>query len=147
MGQAVLWSGKPTFGKTGKVQNWYVQDGDSLSLANGHRLARTSKRRPEQAYAQHGKHQLKQKLQQQTAIYLQLLPETKDHYGHWLVKLYDGAGSPVEAFMVAQGLAYVIGMNGQGAEDCLWQQEEVARICRPILLFKTLFNNNFSVLL
>lgn len=135
MQQAALWSGKPVFGNTYKVQNWYVQDGDSLSLANGHRLRlgqintteMASKGRPEQAYAQQGKHQLKQKLQQQTAIYLQLLPEIKDHYGRWLVKLYDGTGSPTEAFLVAQGLAYVISMNGQGAEDCLWQQEEAAR--------------------
>jgi len=135
MAQALSWSGKPVVGDTYKVKSWYVQDGDSLSLANGHRLRlgqvntteMASKGRPEQEYAQQGKDHLKQKLHQQEVIYLQLLPEIKDHYGRWLVKLYDGAGMSAEAFLVAQGLAYVISMNGQGAENCLWQQEEVAR--------------------
>jgi len=136
MAQALSWSGNPVVGDTYKVKRWYVQDGDSLSLANGHRLRlgqintteMASKGRPEQAYAQQGKDQLTQKLHQQDAIYLQLLPEVKDHYGRWLVKLYDGAGQSAEAFLVAQGLAYVINMNRQGAERCLWQEEGAARI-------------------
>ena len=135
MAQALSWSGKPVVGDTYKVKSWYVQDGDSLSLAKGHRLRlgqintteMASKGRPNQAYAQQGKDQLKQKLHQQDVIYLQLLPEIKDHYGRWLVKLYDGAGKSTEASLVSQGLAYVISMNGKGAEHCLWQQEEVAR--------------------
>jgi len=135
MEQAVLWSSKPTVGHTYKVKSWYVQDGDSLSLANGHRLRlgqinsteMASKGRPQQAYAQQGKAQLNQKLHQQDTIYVQLLPEVKDHYGRWLVRLYDGAGRSAETFLVAQGLAYVISMNGQGAEDCLWQYEAAAR--------------------
>jgi len=135
MEQALMWSGKPIVGHTYKVQSWYVQDGDSLSLANGHRLRlgqintteMASKGRPQQAYAQQGKAQLNQKLHQQEAIYLQLLPEVQDHYGRWLVRLYDGEGVSAEAFLVAQGLAYAISMSGQGAQDCLWQHEAMAR--------------------
>jgi len=135
MEQSLVWSGKPTLGNTYKVQSWYVQDGDSLSLANGHRLRlgqintteMASKGRPIQAYAQQGKDQLKQQLQQQDAIYLQLLPNIKDHYGRWLAKVYDGAGASMETSLVAQGLAYVISMDNQGAPACLWQQEQAAR--------------------
>jgi endonuclease YncB( thermonuclease family) len=135
MDHALIWSGKPTTGNTYKVKYWYVQDGDSLSLDNGHRLRlgqintteMASKGRPVQAYAQQGKGQLNQQLQQQDAIYLQLLPNIKDHYGRWLVKVYNGLGLSAEAFLVAQGLAYVISMDEQGAQDCLWQQEEQAR--------------------
>ena len=135
MQQAALWSGKPVFGNTYKVQNWYVQDGDSLGLPAGHRLRlgqintteMASKGRPAEAFAQQSKDQLTQQLRQQDAIFLQLLPAIKDHYGRWLVKLYDGTGVNVEASLVAQGLAYVISMDGQGAARCLWQQEKVAR--------------------
>ena len=135
MEQALSWSGKPTLGNTYKVKSWYVQDGDSLSLANGHRLRlgqintteMASKGRPIQAYAQQGKDQLKQKLQQQDAIYVQLLPNIKDHYGRWLVEVYDSAGLSAEAFLVGRGLAYVISMDMQGAKGCLWQQEQAAR--------------------
>jgi endonuclease YncB( thermonuclease family) len=135
MNHALIWSGRPTLGNTYKVQSWYVQDGDSLSLANGHRLRlgqintteMASKWRPAQAYATQGKAQLNKKLQQKNDIYLQLLPSIKDHYGRWLVKLYDGMGLSTEAFLVTQGLAYVISMDEQGAQDCLWQEEEEAR--------------------
>ena len=135
MDDALIWSGKPTLGNTYKVQRWYVQDGDSLSLANGHRLRlgqintteMATKERPAQVYATQGKEQLNKKLQQESVIYLQLLPNIKDHYGKWLVKVYDGMGLSAEAFLVAQGLAYVISMNDQGAQHCLWQQEELAR--------------------
>ncbi|MGY8862470.1 MAG: thermonuclease family protein, partial [Pseudomonadales bacterium] len=135
MEQALVWSGKPKLGNTYKVKSWYVQDGDSLSLANGHRLRlgqintteMASKGRPIQAYAQQGKDQLKQKLQQQDAIYVQLLPNIKDHYGRWLVEVYDSAGLSAEAFLVGRGLAYVISMDTQGAQGCLWQQEQAAR--------------------
>jgi micrococcal nuclease len=135
MEQALSWSGKPTLGNTYKVKSWYVQDGDSLRLANGHRLRlgqintteMASKRRLIQAYAQQGKNQLKQQLEQQDAIYLQLLPNIKDHYGRWLVKVYDGTGLSAEAFLVGRGLAYVISMDTQGAQGCLWQQEQAAR--------------------
>ncbi|MFT7178415.1 MAG: endonuclease YncB(thermonuclease family) [Oceanospirillaceae bacterium] len=135
MEQALVWSGKPTLGNTYKVKSWYVQDGDSLSLANGHRLRlgqintteMASKEQPMQAYAQKGKDQLKQQLKQQDAIYLQLLPNIKDHYGRWLVKVYDSAGLSAEAFLVGHGLAYVISMDIHGAQGCLWQQEQAAR--------------------
>ena len=135
MKQALTWSGKPVVGKTYKVQNWRVQDGDSLGLPAGHRLRlgqintteMASKGRPAEAFAQQSKDQLTQQLRQQDAIFLQLLPAIKDHYGRWLVKLYDGTGLNVEASLVAQGLAYVISMDGQGAARCLWQQEKVAR--------------------
>ena len=135
MEKANEWSGNPIVGQTYKVKSWFVQDGDSLSLANGHRLRlgqintteMANKGRPEQAYAQQAKTQLNEKLQQQKSIYLQLLPNIKDHYGRWLVKLYDGSGVSVDSFLVSQGLAYVISMNEQGAENCLWQREEVAR--------------------
>lgn len=135
MEKANEWSGNPIVGQTYKVKSWFVQDGDSLTLANGHRLRlgqintteMANKGRPEQAYAQQAKTQLNEKLQQQKSIYLQLLPNIKDHYGRWLVKLYDGSGVSVDSFLVGQGLAYVISMNEQGAENCLWQREEVAR--------------------
>jgi endonuclease YncB( thermonuclease family) len=135
MDHALPWSGQPLVGKTYKLHNWFVQDGDSLSLSEGHRLRlghintteMASKGRPTQAYAEQGKAQLKQQLKQQPVIYVQLLPEVKDHYGRWLVKLYDGFGSNLEASLVAQGLAYVISMDDQGAPRCLWQQEVVAR--------------------
>lgn len=136
MAQALVWSGKPKLGNTYKVNSWYVQDGDSLSLANGHRLRlgqintteMATKERPIQAYAQAAKNQLKQKLQQQPALYLQLLPAMEDRYGRWLVKVYDGTGWSVEEFLVARGLAYTVSMGSVGAEDCLWQQEATARI-------------------
>ena len=135
MEKANEWSGNPIVGQTYKVKSWFVQDGDSLTLANGHRLRlgqintteMANKGRPEQAYAQQAKTQLNEKLQQQKSIYLQLLPSIKDHYGRWLVKLYDGSGVSVETFLVGQGLAYVISMNEQGSENCLWQREKVAR--------------------
>jgi endonuclease YncB( thermonuclease family) len=135
MDQALPWSGQPLVGKTYKLDHWLVQDGDSLSLPEGHRLRlghintteMASKGRPTQAYAEQGKAWLKQQLKQQPVIYVQLLPEVKDRYGRWLVKLYDGVGSNLEASLVAQGLAYVISMDGQGAPRCLWQQEIVAR--------------------
>lgn len=135
MAQAPIWSGKPALGKTYKVPSWLVQDGDSLSLAGGHRLRlgrintteMASKGRPAQAFAQQGKDQLTQQLRQQGAIYVQLLPAIKDHYGRWLVNLYDGLGSSAEASLVAQGLAYVISMDEQGSAPCLWQQEALAR--------------------
>jgi len=135
MDQALMWSGKPKVGKTYKAQSWRVQDGDSLSLPEGHRLRlgqintteMANKNRPAEAFAQQGKDQLTQQLRQQDAIFLKLLPAIKDHYGRWLVKLYDGTGVNVEASFVAQGLAYVISMDGQGAARCLWQQEKVAR--------------------
>jgi len=135
MDQALTWSGQPLVGKTYKVQNWRVLDGDSLGLPAGHRLRlgqintteMASKGRPAEAFAQQGKDQLTQQLRQQDAIFLQLLPAIKDHYGRWLVKLYDGNGLNVEASLVTQGLAYVISMDSQGAAQCLWQQEKVAR--------------------
>ena len=135
MEQALPWSGQPLVGQTYKLQNWFVQDGDSLSLSEGHRMRlghintpeMASKGRPTQAYAEQAKAQLKQQLKQYPVTYVQLLPEVKDHYGRWLVKLYDGVGSSLEASLVAQGLAYVISMNVQGAPRCLWQQEVVAR--------------------
>ena len=135
MAQALIWSGKPAVGNTYKVPNWLVQDGDSLSLAGAHRLRlgrintteMATKGRPAQAYAEQGKARLKQQLQLHPAVYVQLLPEVKDHYGRWLVKLYDGLGSSLEASLVAQGLAFVISMDEQGAEPCLWLQEALAR--------------------
>lgn len=135
MRQAVLWSGKPLVGNIYKLTNWYVQDGDSLSLAMGHRLRlgqinateMAAKGRPEQAYAKQAQVQLKQQLQQHPLVYLQLQPEIKDHYGRWIVKLYDGLGASAEASLVAQGLAYVISMQGQGTQACLWRQESLAR--------------------
>jgi len=135
METAKRWSGKPLVGHTYKVQSWYVQDGDSLSLAGGHRLRlgqintteMATKKQPAQAFAQQGKDQLKQLLSQHQDIYVQLLPEEKDHYGRWLVSLYDGDGHSAEGALVGQGLAYVISMNEQGAMRCLWQQETMAQ--------------------
>ncbi|HCH33501.1 MAG TPA: hypothetical protein DE045_11205 [Oceanospirillaceae bacterium] len=133
--QASAWQVKPEAGHIYKVQGWYVQDGDSLSLAHGHRLRlgqinsteMAHKKRLAQAYAQQARDQLDQLLGRQNAIYLRVLPKRKDHYGRWLVKLYDGAGLSAEAFLVARGLAYVVSMDAQGAEDCLWQHEARAR--------------------
>lgn len=135
MEQAQLWSGKPLVGQTYKVSRWYVQDGDSLNLGGGQRLRlgqintteMASKKRPQQAYAQQAKDQLNQTLGQHKVIYVQLMPKIKDHYGRWLVQLYDGAGNNAEEVLVAQGLAYVISMNEQGARRCLWQQEAMAQ--------------------
>ena len=135
METAKRWDDQPVVGRTYKVQSWYVQDGDSLSLAGGHRLRlgqintteMATKKQPIQAFAQQGKDQLKQLLSKHQAIYVQLLPEEKDHYGRWLVSLYDGAGNSAEGALVDQGLAYVISMNEQGAKQCLWQQEAMAQ--------------------
>ena len=135
MAQAQLWSAKPLVGQTYKAPRWYVQDGDSLRLGGGHRLRlgqintteMASKKSPPQAYAQQGKAQLNQILNQHQEIYVQLMPAIKDHYGRWLVQLYDGAGRSAEEGLVAKGLAYVISMNEQGAKRCLWQQETRAQ--------------------
>tara|TARA_B100000780_G_C21089835_1_gene439207 strand:- start:21 stop:557 length:537 start_codon:yes stop_codon:yes gene_type:complete len=139
MQQALLWSGKPVVGSTYQLHTWYVQDGDSLSLGRCQRLRlgqinateMATKGPPEQAFAHQGKTQLKQQLEQQSIIYLQLLPNIKDHYGRWLVKLYDGLGASAEASLVAQGLAYVTSMHVQGVQLCLWQQEKLA--CKQAL--------------
>ena len=72
MDQALMWSGKPKVGKTYKAQSWRVQDGDSLSLPEGHRLRlgqintteMANKNRPAEAFAQQGKDQLTQQLRQ-----------------------------------------------------------------------------------
>ena len=135
METAKRWDDQPVVGRTYKVQSWYVQDGDSLSLAGGHclRLGQinttemATKKQPIQVFAQQGKDQLKQLLNKHQAIYVQLLPEEKDHYGRWLVSLYDGAGNSAEGALVGQGLAYVISMNKHGANQCLWQQEAMAQ--------------------
>ncbi|HIG36805.1 MAG TPA: hypothetical protein EYQ12_04405 [Oceanospirillaceae bacterium] len=133
--RASAWQGEPEVGHIYKVQRWYVQDGDSLSLAHGHRLRlgqvntteMAHESRPEQPYAQQARDQLEQQLARQSEIYLRLLPKTKDRYDRWLVKIYDGAGLSAEVFLVARGLAYVVSMDARGAEDCLWQHEASAR--------------------
>jgi endonuclease YncB( thermonuclease family) len=133
--RASPWPGEPEVGHIYKVQRWYVQDGDSLSVAHGQRLRlgqintteMAHKSRPAQPYAQQARDQLDQQLAQQTEIYLRLLPNLQDHYGRWLVKIYDGAGLSAEALLVARGLAYVVSMDAQGADDCLWQHESSAR--------------------
>jgi len=133
--QASAWQAEPEVDHLYKLQRWYVQDGDSLSLAHGHRLRLgqintteiAHKKRLAQPYAQQARDQLDQYLGRQSEIYLRLLPKVKDHYGRWLVKVYNGAGLSAETFLVARGLAYVVSMDAQGAEDCLWQHEASAR--------------------
>lgn len=135
MQQASPWMAKPQVGHVYKVEGWYVQDGDSLRLAHGQRLRlgqintteMASKAHAEQPYARQAKHELAQRLGQQDYIYLRLLPAVKDHYGRWLVQVYDAGGVSAEAMLVARGLAYVVSMGAAGAEDCLWHQEAVAR--------------------
>ena len=77
MDQALMWSGKPKVGKTYKAQSWRVQDGDSLSLPEGHRLRlgqintteMANKNRPAEAFAQQGKDQLTQQLHVDDPLY------------------------------------------------------------------------------
>jgi endonuclease YncB( thermonuclease family) len=133
--RASPWLGEPELGHIYQLQHWYVQDGDSLSLAHGQRLRlgqintteMAHKTRPAQPYAQQARDELNLQLAPHAAIYVRLLPKVKDRYGRWLVKLYDGSGLSAEALLVARGLAYVVSMDVRGADGCLWQHEALAR--------------------
>lgn len=135
MQQALMWSGQPKVGLIYKVHSWYVQDGDSVRLPNGHRLRlglintteMASKGRPAQAYSAQAKETLALRLQRGESFYLKLLPGIKDHYGRWLTRIYDDRGLSAEEMLIAQGLAYAISMDEQPARECLWQQDALAQ--------------------
>jgi endonuclease YncB( thermonuclease family) len=135
MAAALSWNGIPKVGQVYKINNWHVQDGDSIRLKGSDRLriglintpeiGHSS--RPDQAFAKQAKQHLNKLLKDYPSVYVKLLPQKQDRYGRWLSQIYDGAGLSAEQGLVEQGLAYVISMNAQGAPECLWQSEFIAR--------------------
>lgn len=135
MSQATPWQAEPELNKLYRLSAWFVQDGDSVRLPQGERLRLghintpelATKKRSAQAYASAAKQQLRLQLDAWDETYVRLLPNRQDHYGRWLVEVYDGQGHSTEQALVSMGLAFAISMRAGATNTCLWQQEELAR--------------------
>ena len=113
-----------------------VYDGDTVRLTDGRHVRLIGINTPERAHDDHAAEPLADEARQSLVALLKSTQrvglrygrEKHDHYGRTLAQLFIDDQLNVQAAMVADGYAAVIAFppNLQG-QDCLWQQERLAR--------------------
>lgn len=126
----------PAEAKSERVYLERVQDGDSLTLADGRRirligvnapeLARQGE--PDQPLAQAARIAVENFFVDGGSLQLVYGAERKDHYGRTLAHVYSSSGKSLEAELLARGLAFHIAVPPNlSLAECLKKQEGKAR--------------------